>query len=125
MDNEIKNVTDLTFNDARKMFDVLLGKGYSVQEVLNFPICVGNNHARHFIEVTERDGQFKVMLLIEKILSISEHDGHCFIETGVDNKGESLGMFIVETFDEIRNLLNQNNKTLTGRIMDALKNILK
>lgn len=107
MDNEIKNVTDLTFEDVRKMFGVLLCKGYLAQEILNFPICVGNNHTRHFIEVTERDEQFKVLLPIDKIVSISEHDGLCFIETGVDNKGESLGMFTSETFDDVKAILEK------------------
>ncbi len=32
---------ELTFNDVRKMFDELLAKGFSVEEVLNFPISTG------------------------------------------------------------------------------------
>lgn len=32
---------ELTFNEIRKMFDELLAKGYTVEEILNFPITIG------------------------------------------------------------------------------------
>ena len=32
---------NLSFNDVRKMFDELLKKGYSVEEILSMPIFVG------------------------------------------------------------------------------------
>ena len=34
---------ELTFNDVRKMFDELRAKGYSVEEILNMPLTIGNN----------------------------------------------------------------------------------
>lgn len=39
-----KNIEkDVTFKDVVKMFDQLQKKGYSVLEIMNMPIFVGNN----------------------------------------------------------------------------------
>ncbi len=59
-------------------------------------ICKG------FVEVTEATTGVKVCLPLNKILSISScKDGTCFFETGVDNKGNSTGVFTKEYYSDI------------------------
>ena len=54
-----------------------------------------------FIEVTEIGGS-KVLLHINKIISVLECDNGTFIETDVDRKGESSGVLVSERFDGIK-----------------------
>ena len=79
---------------------------------------------KEFIQVTEASGNIKVLLPTSKIFSISEHkNGGCFIETGVDHKGESLGMFTVESYDEILQKLSAEHKEdLLSVLKDKIKN---
>lgn len=56
-----------------------------------------------FIEVIEKTDKTKVILPLSKILSISQcRDLTAFIETGVDAKGVSTGLFTSELFVEIK-----------------------
>lgn len=94
---------NVTFNDIRKMFDALLNKGYSAEEVLSFPTFVGT--PKDFIGVTVAETHNKVLIATKSILSVVDNDGRCFIETGCDKNGESLGLWTEEKFDEIQQLL--------------------
>lgn len=64
---------------------------------------------RNFIEVTDFDGQLKVLCPIGKITGIvCDRDGSVFIEMGTDGKGESSGILVTESYDEIKQKLNQS-----------------
>lgn len=54
-----------------------------------------------FIELTERNDGFKVLLSLDRIMSIVEAEDGAFIETGIDKKGESTGFFTKESYVEI------------------------
>lgn len=58
-----------------------------------------------FLELTEESKKSKVLIPFEKICSICEQNGHCFVELGVDDSGESIGFFTVETFEDILKVL--------------------
>lgn len=64
-----------------------------------------------FLELTEESKKSKVLIPFEKICSISEQNGHCFVELGVDDNGESIGFFTVETFEEILKMITVKPKT--------------
>lgn len=56
-----------------------------------------------FIEVTDYDGGMKVLCPIQKITGIvCDGDGSVFIEMGTDKGGESSGILVCESFDEIK-----------------------
>lgn len=56
-----------------------------------------------FIEVTDYDGGMKVLCPISKITGIvCDGDGSVFIEMGTDKGGESSGVLVCESFDEIK-----------------------
>lgn len=56
-----------------------------------------------FIEVTDFDGGMKVLCPIGKITGIvCDGDGNVFIEMGTDGDGESSGILVCESFDEIK-----------------------
>lgn len=61
-----------------------------------------------FIELTERNDGFKVLLSLDKVMSIVETEESAFIETGVDKKGESTGFFTKESYAEIVQQLRGN-----------------
>lgn len=62
----------------------------------------------NFIEVIEKTGNTRVILPLSKILSISQcRDLTAFIETGVDAKGMSTGLFTTELFVEIKKKIQQ------------------
>lgn len=66
-----------------------------------------------FIEVIEKNGNIKVMLPISKIWSISQcKDLTAFIETGLDEKGISTGVFTKELYIEIKKKLEKFIKIL-------------
>lgn len=52
-----------------------------------------------FIEVTERELKVKVLFPINRISCVfASDDGGAFIETGVDRRGESTGLYVEEAF---------------------------
>jgi hypothetical protein len=56
-----------------------------------------------FIEVTDYIDGFKILCPIGKILNVvCDGDGSVFIETGVDGKGESTGVLVRESYEEIK-----------------------
>lgn len=56
-----------------------------------------------FIEVTDFDGGVKVLCPINKITGIvCDSYGSVFIEMGTDGNGESSGILVCESFDEIK-----------------------
>lgn len=58
------------------------------------------------IELTEKDGKFKVLIPIKNIMSIVEtQDGNAFVETGCDKKGESTGFFTNELYSDIKKII--------------------
>lgn len=61
-----------------------------------------------FIFVNLKETGQRVILPLNKINSILElENGECFIETAIDSKGCSVGMFVNETFEEIMSILSQ------------------
>lgn len=63
-----------------------------------------------FIEVTDYDRDVKYLVSVDKITTVAcDKKGAVFIETGTDLDGESLGLFIAESFDEIKNQINSEN----------------
>ena len=55
-----------------------------------------------FIEVTEIWGA-KVLLNVEKIMSVFDELDGVFIEVGLDKDGESIGISVSESYAEIKN----------------------
>ena len=56
-----------------------------------------------FLEVNALEGQVKVLLPLAQIQSICEDDeGIVFIETGFNDKKGSTGIYVKETYEEIR-----------------------
>lgn len=63
-----------------------------------------------FIEVTDYDRDVKYLVSVDKITTVAcDNKGTVFIETGTDLDGESSGLFIAESFDEIKNQINSEN----------------
>ena len=59
-----------------------------------------------FIEVTVLGEGFKVLIPVNKILSVADfNDRHVFIETGFDKKGDMEGVYAIESYDEIKQKL--------------------
>ncbi len=55
----------------------------------------------NFIELHLLDEEKTVLLPLAKIYSIVNVNGLCFVETGVDKNGDSLGFFIKESYQDI------------------------
>ena len=52
-----------------------------------------------FIEVTEKREHVKMLFPVSRISCVFESDdGGAFIETGVDKRGESTGVYVEEAF---------------------------
>ena len=63
-----------------------------------------------FIEVTDYDRDVKYLVSVDNITTVAcDKKGTVFIETGTDLDGESSGLFIAESFDEIKNQINSEN----------------
>ena len=63
-----------------------------------------------FIEVTDYDGGMRVILPVDKITSIvCDKAKSVFIEMGVDNKGISSGILVIESYEEIKQKLTQKD----------------
>ena len=63
-----------------------------------------------FIEVTDYDRDVKYLVSVGKITTVAcDKKGTVFIETGTDLDGESSGLFVAESFDEIKNQINSEN----------------
>ena len=61
-----------------------------------------------FIIVTDKETGQRVILPLNKFLSILEVDnGNCFIETSINNEGTSTGIVTEESFEEIMSILSQ------------------
>lgn len=64
---------------------------------------------KRFIEVTDYERGFKVLCAIDKITAIVNDEIYgVFIEMGTDVKGESSGIVVKETYDEIKEKLSIN-----------------
>ena len=62
-----------------------------------------------FIEVTDYDGGMKVLLPVSKITAIICDDGgSVFVETGFNKEGESSGVLVTESYEEIKQKIRQN-----------------
>lgn len=60
-----------------------------------------------FIEVTDYDRDVKYLVSVDKITTVAcDKKGTVFIETGTDGDGESSGVFVAESFDEIKRKIN-------------------
>lgn len=63
-----------------------------------------------FIEVTDYDRDVKYLVSVDKIITVAcDKKGTVFIETGTDLDGESSGLFIAESFDDIKKKINMEN----------------
>lgn len=57
------------------------------------------NGMKGFIEVTDKQVGCKMLFPVSRISCVFESDdGRAFIETGVDRRGESTGLYVEETF---------------------------
>jgi len=55
-----------------------------------------------FLEVNELEDEVKVLLPLSRIRAIFVDDGSVFIETGFNDKTGSTGIYVKETYEEIR-----------------------
>lgn len=68
-----------------------------------------------FIEVTDYDGGMKVLLPVSKIMAIvCDDDGSVFVELGLNNKGDSSGLLVTESYDEIKEKIKQTECSANG-----------
>lgn len=64
---------------------------------------------KNFIEVTDYDGGMKVLCPVHKITGIvCDANGDVFIEMGTDKGGDSSGILVSESFDEIKAKINES-----------------
>lgn len=64
---------------------------------------------KSFIEVTDFDGEMKVLLPVSKITAIvCDDDGSVFVELGMNSKGDSSGLFITESYGEIKEKIKES-----------------
>lgn len=64
---------------------------------------------KSFIEVTDFDGEMKVLLPVSKITAIvCDDDGSVFVELGMNSKGDSLGLLITESYGEIKEKIKES-----------------
>lgn len=62
-----------------------------------------------FIEVTDFDGEMKVLLPVSKITAIvCDDDGSVFVELGMNSKGDSSGLLITESYGEIKEKIKES-----------------
>lgn len=62
---------------------------------------------KRFLEVTDYDSNLKYLVPIDKITGIvRDGSGKVFIEMCTANDGESSGVLIKESFDDIKKILN-------------------
>lgn len=63
-----------------------------------------------FIEVTDYDRDVKYLVSVDKITTVAcDKKGKVFIETGTDFDGESSGLLVAESYDEIKKLINSEH----------------
>ena len=68
-----------------------------------------------FIEVTDYDDGMKVLLTVSKITAIvCDDDGSVFVELGLNNKGDSSGLLVTESYDEIKEKIKQTECSANG-----------
>ena len=64
---------------------------------------------KSFIEVTDFDGEMKVLLPVSKITAIvCDDDGSVFVELGMNSKGDSSGLLVTESYDEIKEKIKES-----------------
>lgn len=64
---------------------------------------------RDFIEVTDYGGGIKILLPVSKITAIvCDDDGSVFVELGLNNKGDSSGLLVTESYDEIKKKIKES-----------------
>ena len=63
---------------------------------------------KSFIEVTDFDGEMKVLLPVSKITAIVCDDGSVFVELGMNSKGDSSGLLITESYGEIKEKIKES-----------------
>ncbi len=64
---------------------------------------------KNFIEVTDYDDGTKMLLAIDKIISIEDDgDNGVFIAMFKGNDGVSIGVSVSESYDEIKNRLKES-----------------
>ena len=64
---------------------------------------------KSFIEVTDFDGEMKVILPVSKITAIvCDDDGSVFVELGMNSKGDSSGLLITESYGEIKEKIKES-----------------
>ena len=64
---------------------------------------------KSFIEVTDFDGEMKVLLPVSKITAIGcDDDGSVFVELGMNSKGDSSGLLITESYGEIKEKIKES-----------------
>ncbi len=64
---------------------------------------------KSFIEVTDFDGEMKVLLPVSKITAIvCDDDGSVFVELGMNSKGDSSGLLITESYGEIKEKIKES-----------------
>ena len=66
---------------------------------------------KNFIEVTDYDDGTKMLLSIDKIISVEcDGDGNVFIAMFKDNDGVPVGISVTESYDEIKNKLRESEE---------------
>ena len=74
-----------------------------------------------FIEVTDYDGGMKVLLPVSKITAIvCDDDGSVFVELGLNNKGDSSGLLVTESYDEIKEKIKQTECSANGNFISKI-----
>ena len=56
-----------------------------------------------FIEVTEKEHGVKILIFLNRVISISrsDEDNTAFIELSIDSNGESVGFNTLENYDSV------------------------
>lgn len=62
----------------------------------------GNEKMKGFIETTVYAGRERVLIPVRIITGIVEDKDGTFIETGLDGKGKLAGVFVTESYEEVK-----------------------
>lgn len=70
---------------------------------------------KNFIEVTDCDDGTKMLLSIDKIISVEcDGGGNVFIAMFKDNDGVPVGISVTESYDEIKTKLKESEVLIFG-----------
>ncbi len=60
-----------------------------------------------FIELTAYGSGDKILCPLRVITGVCEDGGGVFVETGLDGKGKETGIFVTESFEEVKEKISK------------------